>query len=63
MNELKFHVFRGANRDWYFHLRAGNGEIIAQGEGYRRKRDLLHAIGLIKQAASALVVFEKEIKS
>jgi uncharacterized protein YegP (UPF0339 family) len=37
---------------WYWHLKSGNGETIAQGEGYARKEDCLHAIDLIRDAAA-----------
>ena len=42
-NELKavrraaFQVFRGLDGQYYFHLRAGNGEIVLQSEGYTRR--------------------------
>lgn len=33
-------LFRSRNDGkWYWHLRAGNGEIIADSEGYSRKVD------------------------
>lgn len=39
----EFEVFRGANqgakRFWYWRLRAANGEIVAQSEGYSTERD------------------------
>ena len=37
------------DQQWYWNLTAGNGEIIAHGEGYRREADYLHAIGLVMQ--------------
>lgn len=37
-----------SNNQWYWHLRAGNHEIIARGEGYINKADCHHAIGLVK---------------
>lgn len=39
----KFEVIQNYNpegrRQWYWHLRASNGEIVAQSEGYTRKAD------------------------
>jgi uncharacterized protein YegP (UPF0339 family) len=35
---------------WRWRLRAANGEIIANGEGYRNQQDCRHAIDLVKQA-------------
>lgn len=36
-----------SNRNWYWHLKAANHEIIATGEGYQRKDDCLKVIGLV----------------
>ena len=33
----KFEVFKGLDSKWYFHLRAGNGEIVLQSQGYTTK--------------------------
>lgn len=33
---------------WRWRLVAGNGQIIASGEGYFNKADCLHAIGLVQ---------------
>lgn len=32
------------NRQWYWHLRAGNHEIIAHGEGYTTKDGCINGI-------------------
>lgn len=37
-------LFRGADGDWYFTVRAGNGEAISQSEGYSRKDDALDTL-------------------
>lgn len=39
----------GGDGSWRWRLRAGNGEIIAQGEAYHNRADCLHAVSLIKQ--------------
>jgi uncharacterized protein YegP (UPF0339 family) len=38
-----FEVFEGADRQWYWRLRAANGEIAAQSEGYTRRPDAARA--------------------
>lgn len=38
---------------WYWHLRADNHEIVAQGEGYETERACLHGVSLVQQSASA----------
>lgn len=46
-------------RRWFFNLKAGNGEIIAQSEGYVNKSDAHHAIQRIKTyAPSAVTIVE-----
>jgi uncharacterized protein YegP (UPF0339 family) len=51
---MKFIYWKSDNDgQWYWHLRASNGKIIAQGEGYRRKRDLLHTIARIQKCCVA----------
>lgn len=32
-------LYRGTDGLWYWRIKAGNGEIIAQGEGYERIGD------------------------
>lgn len=53
---MKFEVykkrtFRGAR--WFWRLKAGNGETIASGEGYKNKMDCLHCVNLVKTASEA----------
>ncbi len=30
----KFHIFESTNKQYYYHLKSSNGEIILSGEGY-----------------------------
>lgn len=48
----------GGSSDWRWRLKAGNGEIIAQGEGYRNKQDCLHAIDLVRSTNSTTAIAE-----
>ena len=43
---------------WRWRLRAGNGEIIAQGEGYTTRQNCLHAISLIKSTTATTPVID-----
>jgi uncharacterized protein YegP (UPF0339 family) len=43
------------DNQWYWHLKAANGEKIATGEGYRNEADCLHVIGLVKNSSAAPV--------
>jgi uncharacterized protein len=53
---MKYEYFKAKNDQWYWRLKAANGEIIAQSEGYINKADARHAITLLKASASAPVV-------
>jgi len=46
----------GQDGNWYWHLKAANGEKIANGEGYKKKADVLHVIGLVKASSAAPTV-------
>lgn len=40
----KFETFQGADRQWYWRLVAGNGQVVATGgEGFTRPEDALRA--------------------
>jgi uncharacterized protein len=47
-----FEIFRGKNKDWRFRLRADNGKVIAQSEGYTSRRGVLKGIKSIKRIAA-----------
>ena len=42
----KFEYGKGRDGLYYFHLKAKNGEIITQGEGYNNRKDCLAVLGL-----------------
>lgn len=56
--KAKFEVFENHVDSWYFHLKATNGKIIAQSEGYSRKRNALKGIAAIKKCAAKASVEE-----
>ena len=37
-------LYRTTDGQWYWRIRAGNGEIIMQGEGYRHRADAEHLL-------------------
>ena len=45
---------------WYFHLKAPGGEIIADSEGYTEKHNCLKGIDSVKRWAPDADVEEKE---
>jgi uncharacterized protein YegP (UPF0339 family) len=44
MKKYIFETFKGKNGDWYFHLKASNGNIIASSEGYKTKATMKRVI-------------------
>jgi len=52
MNNPKFQVFKSAsNNEFYYRLRATNGEVILNGEGYKSKQSCLLGITSVKANA------------
>jgi uncharacterized protein YegP (UPF0339 family) len=53
---MYFQIWQNAtNKNWYWHLRAGNHEIIAHGEGYVSKQGAQAAVALVRSAYNAPV--------
>ena len=46
----KFEVYKGKS-DWRWRLRADNGKIVAQGEGYISKRNAIEATDVVTDCA------------
>jgi len=44
----KFRAFRGADNQFYFHVKAGNGEIVLQSEGYVSPAGLTTGIAAVR---------------
>lgn len=44
---MKFELYQDTQKFWRWRLKAGNGEIIASGEGYVNKSDAQHAVDLV----------------
>jgi uncharacterized protein YegP (UPF0339 family) len=53
----KFEIIKDQRGEYRFHLKAGNGEIIASSEGYKTKASALNGIESVqKNAPGAAVV-------
>ncbi len=54
---MKFEYWRSkrvfGSDQWYWHLKAANGKIVAQGEGYSTKENCLRTIGLVKATSNS----------
>ena len=51
MDNPKFAIFIGKKGQYYFHLKAANGEIILQSEGYADKGGAKNGIESVKENA------------
>ena len=49
MKTPKYEYWQGATKEWYFPLKAKNGKIVLQSEGYKTKRACLDTIKLIQE--------------
>lgn len=52
MTNPKFQIFKGKDNQFYFRLRAANGEIICSSEGYTTLQSCQHGIEVIKKIAT-----------
>lgn len=59
---MRFELFARRNvlgrKKWYFRLRAANGQVVAQSEGYSRRVDALNTIQSIAKGAGHAEVVE-----
>lgn len=59
MEEIKmgtFEIFKGSDEHFYFRLKAPNGEIIAQSQGYASKQGAEKGISSVQEYAAAASV-------
>lgn len=61
MQNPKFQIFRStSNREYYYRLKARNGENILSGEGYTTKQSCLNGIESVKTNSQYDVRYEDE---
>ncbi len=48
---MKFHIFIGKKKQFFFRLVARNGKIVAASEGYNTRQAALHTIARIRALA------------
>ena len=51
MKSARFVVFQDKKKQWRWHLKAGNGRVIAQGEAHSRQRDAMRSAVLVALTA------------
>lgn len=47
----KFEIFLGISQEFYFRLKAGNGEVILHSEGYTTKANCINGVRSVKTNA------------
>lgn len=64
MNNPKFQVFKSSNNnEFYYRLRANNGETVLNGEGYKSKQSCLEGIASVKVNAPIDSRYERKDSS
>lgn len=51
---LRFQYGKNKRGQWYWHLRAKNGEIVAEGEGYKSHRSVMKLYHLLSECVPVL---------
>jgi uncharacterized protein len=55
----KFEIYTDAKGEFRFRLKAGNGEIVAQGESYKTKSGVINGVDAVKRAAAEAEIDDK----
>ncbi|WP_417612572.1 multiubiquitin domain-containing protein [Owenweeksia hongkongensis] len=61
MQNSRFTLLQGIDTQYYFNLKAGNGEIILQSEGYVNKNGALNGIKSVQENSSSEERFEHRV--
>ena len=56
----KFELYQDKGGDWRFRLKAGNGEVIATGQGYASKSGAVNGIDSVRRNAADAEVVDVE---
>lgn len=59
----KFEIFLGADGQFYFHLKAENGLIIAASQGYTTKQSAQNGIEAIQRVAAQAEIVDLTLES
>lgn len=60
MKNPKFQIFEGSNSQFYFRLRAENGEPVLASEGYKSKSGATNGIDSVKSNAGSDANYERK---
>lgn len=56
----KFEIYPAKNGEFYFRLKAGNGQVILGSEGYKQKSSAVNGVESVKKNATDDSKFEKK---
>ena len=56
-----FEIIRGKDKQYYFRLRSGNSEIIAQSEGYKSKASAVKGIKAMRNVIPSALIYDLSI--
>jgi len=56
----RYEIFKGQNDQFYFHLKAGNGEVILASSGHDEKDDVYSVINKVRTAANGKKNFKRK---
>lgn len=56
----KFEIYTAKNGEFYFRLKAGNGQVILSSEGYKQKSSAENGVESVKKNATDDARFEKK---
>jgi uncharacterized protein YegP (UPF0339 family) len=56
----KFEIFKGKGGDFRFRLKAANGKVICQGQGYKSREACVKGIESIKKNAARAAIVETD---
>ena len=54
----QFQVFRGLDKGYYFHLRAGNGEIVLQSQSYSSRTNAVNGVTSVKSNGASAAGYQ-----
>jgi uncharacterized protein YegP (UPF0339 family) len=60
MGQSKFEIFKGKNDHFFFHLKAGNGEVTLASQGYTTKANCKNGIASVANNSKDEANFEKK---
>lgn len=61
MGKPKFEIFKGKDNHFFFHLKAGNGEVILASQGYTAKSSCQNGVNSVATNSKDEANFEKKV--